>query len=1016
MRSLIRLSVLPGAFCIWLAYAPAANAQNLLPNRGFEQGSDRPDGWEVPAPSDWTTPGVHGGRGLRMEGTGQGTVSARSEPITLEPGGLYSLRFMARREAGASGGCVISGPASVNRDFRPGDSWNSFGFIFCLPHNSQDGRIRLGHWELKGGVTFDDPELLPVLASHRQGPSGIVLGEGERIENGVYHFNPDFGWAGANFHRPLHLNRLTFNSDRWCFGLGSELIYRFALPGLHQTSGAVRVNVNHHVAGSLRIEASTDGRQWTPAATCPPQTGATRATLPAALFPAAAIFVRLTTSEGPANLQINALDYEAALHRPVEDRDGQTWFVAIQKAAPDLGVHLNAVHPDAGHASMRIDWSLTNRSDRPLSVAAACKSASGESRKTATRVIPAGQTVAWPMNVEVVRPGRVMLEVDFADENDGVLFMGAVDAVRSVLLDPRAGRPIPGHGKDGLWWCESGWKIGRDAPAPAADPTTESAVTISAARGEYEAAQVILPPKWTTLVSAQVTALKSAAGADSRIQVTLSEVVYLRVTRPTDNTCERGWYPDPLPSLQTPFKLPRHNQPIWITAHIPDKTKAGDYTGELVLTFDNGSKRVPLAVHVYDFALPRESHLRTALGLGTQTINRYHALTNREQQKLVYEKYLANFAEHRISPYSFFAYSPIEVRFIGEGSDKRARVDFTSFDRAAEKWLDDAHLSSFRLPLRGMGGGTFHSRHLGSLEGFEEGTPEFARLFNDYLGQVANHLRERGWLSKAYTYWFDEPDPKDYAFVTDGMKRIQAAAPGLRRMLTEQPEKELAGHVEIWCGLTPEWTREKVAERRAAGEEVWWYVCTGPKAPYITLFIDHPGTEMRLWPWQSWQYGVQGLLVWETTYWNSSAAFPAPKMQDPWVDPMGYVSGYDFKPGHVGYWGNGDGRFVYPPRRDYLNDRKPCLDGPVNSIRWENLRDGMEDYEYFWLLDQEIKQAETRGGPTDLTRAAQRLLEIPEQISRDLTHFTTDPRSLLAHRHEIAKMIEKLRKGKPQRN
>ena len=336
-------------------------------------------------------------------------------------------------------------------------------------------------------------------------------------------------------------------------------------------------------------------------------------------------------------------------------------------------------------------------------------------------------------------------------------------------------------------------------------------------------------------------------------------------------------------------------------------------------------------------------------------------------------------------------------------------MDFTRFDVAAKKWLDEQHLSTFQLPLRGMGGGTFQSRSLGSLEGFKEGTPEFARLFQDYLSQIEQHLRERGWLDKAFTYWFDEPDPKDYAFVVDGMKRIRAAAPGIRRMLTEQPEKELMGHVEIWCGLTPEWTPEKVKARRAAGEEVWWYICCAPKAPYVTEFIDHPGTELRLWPWQSWQYGVQGILIWATTYWNSTAAFPPQQLQDPWADPMSYVSGYDFKPGHIDYWGNGDGRFLYPPKRDYLNDKVPCLDGPVNSIRWENLRDGMEDYEYFWLLDQAVQKAEKAGTHRELLAEARALLKVPEEISKDLTHFTTDPRLMLAHRDKIARMIEQLK-------
>jgi hypothetical protein len=350
-------------------------------------------------------------------------------------------------------------------------------------------------------------------------------------------------------------------------------------------------------------------------------------------------------------------------------------------------------------------------------------------------------------------------------------------------------------------------------------------------------------------------------------------------------------------------------------------------------------------------------------------------------------------------------------------------VDFTEFDRWAERWLDGKRpdstgegaavegspFNSFRLPLRGMGGGTFHSRHLGELEGFQEGTPEHARLFKDYLSQVEAHLREKGWLDEAFTYWFDEPDPKDYEFVVAGQERIKAAAPGLQRLMTEQPEPELMGHVDIWCGLTPEWTPESVRARRDAGEEVWWYICTGPKAPYVTEFIDHPGTELRLWPWQSWQYGVSGILIWATIYWTSPLAYPD-SLQDPWEDPMSWVTGYGRPVGTRSPWGNGDGRFLYPPRRDPNTATEPCLDAPISSIRWENLRDGMEDYEYFWLLDQEVKRLATlkQESLEPLLAQARGLLEVPDEVSKDLTHFTTDPRTILAHRDRIARMIERL--------
>ena len=101
-------------------------------------------------------------------------------------------------------------------------------------------------------------------------------------------------------------------------------------------------------------------------------------------------------------------------------------------------------------------------------------------------------------------------------------------------------------------------------------------------------------------------------------------------------------------------------------------------------------------------------------------------------------------------------------------------------------------------------------------------------------------------------------------------------------MLTEQPEPPLIGVVDLWCPLTAFVPLQAIAERRKAGEEVWWYVCTGPRAPYVGLFIDHPGTEMRVWLWQTWKYGVQGILIWETTWWHNPFAYPY-RLQNPWT-------------------------------------------------------------------------------------------------------------------------------------
>ena len=123
---------------------------------------------------------------------------------------------------------------------------------------------------------------------------------------------------------------------------------------------------------------------------------------------------------------------------------------------------------------------------------------------------------------------------------------------------------------------------------------------------------------------------------------------------------------------------------------------------------------------------------------------------------------------------------------------------------------------------------------------------------------------------------------------------------------------------------------------------------------------------------------------------------------------MGYISGYSHEPGFVCYWGNGDGRFLYPPNRDVAGDRRKCLEGPVSSIRWEMLREGLEDYEYFVILQNEIAKARAAGVKDAALADAERLLEIPEGIIRDLTHFSRDPAPLHAHRRRLAAAIERL--------
>ena len=83
-------------------------------------------------------------------------------------------------------------------------------------------------------------------------------------------------------------------------------------------------------------------------------------------------------------------------------------------------------------------------------------------------------------------------------------------------------------------------------------------------------------------------------------------------------------------------------------------------------------------------------------------------------------------------------------------------------------------------------------------------------------------------------------------------------------------------------------------------------------------------------------------------------------------------------------------------------------DGPITTIRFENFRDGLEDYEYYQLLKQAIVQAKKRGLSQTLIDRAQSMLIVPDGIVRTLTAFTRDPELLAQHRLRIAETIEEL--------
>lgn len=293
-------------------------------------------------------------------------------------------------------------------------------------------------------------------------------------------------------------------------------------------------------------------------------------------------------------------------------------------------------------------------------------------------------------------------------------------------------------------------------------------------------------------------------------------------------------------------------------------------------------------------------------------------------------------------------------------------IDFSEFDAAVEKYYPWA-ANVIWVPLPGVP---------------REATLEEARKIIAESGLVRlaaeyeKHLRDKGWLDVAYTYLWDEPEGKQYPVVDLLTHTVKEAAPGLRNMMTARGFPPTLAAVDIWCPEVYSFDPEGAERERAAGKTLWWYVAFSCRHPYPNFWIDYPALDCRVVTWLTWKHRIQGFLYWSISNWTNT--------QDPLREQT--------FPG-----ANGDGTLVYPGDDG----------GPIDTVRWENIREGLEDYEYFVLLRQRVEQAAGKADPK-VIELARRLLTIDDALVKDYANWSADPEAYLAARREMAKTIEEL--------
>ena len=98
-----------------------------------------------------------------------------------------------------------------------------------------------------------------------------------------------------------------------------------------------------------------------------------------------------------------------------------------------------------------------------------------------------------------------------------------------------------------------------------------------------------------------------------------------------------------------------------------------------------------------------------------------------------------------------------------------------------------------------------------------------------------------------------------------------------------------------------------------------------------------------------------------------------------------------------------------------LGDRAiayPGDKGLIGSLRFSAMRYGLQDYEYLWVLEDELSRVKRQVGKDAFwLDPKQRPLEICRRVIQSFHEYTRDPRIMINTRDTIAHEIEQLKSG-----
>lgn len=499
----------------------------------------------------------------------------------------------------------------------------------------------------------------------------------------------------------------------------------------------------------------------------------------------------------------------------------------------------------------------------------------------------------------------------------------------------------------------------RFAKSEAPQVTTQKAMHLKGWKGERLSAQVLL---WTadsiTGVKVKVTEPTASNGRK------LGPVAYARFERyiVTDTYgpgC--GWRkpgdfpaslsPDLLDDLST-FNLEKKKvRPVWITVEIPRTAEKGTYSAKVQVTMPAGKKQeLDLTVDVIGLTLPETAdwafHLdqwqhpaAVARVNNVPVWSEAHFRAMEPQMRM-----LAALGQKVITatlnkdPWHVQTLDPYEDMIIWTKAQNGSwSYDYTVFDKWVKFMMDLGITKMINCYSIVPWNNEIHYKDAATGKFVnvvaKPGTPAFTEMWEPFLKDFVNHLRQKGWLEKT-NIALDERNKEEMGLA---FALIEKASPALSVSYADNQKtyQRYPNSRDVSTAVQHPIDSKDLADRNARGLNTTFYVYCGNNFPNQFTFSDP--AESTYMGWYAAAAGYNGVLRWAFNSW----------VENPLVDSR-------FRT-----WPAGDTYIVYPQAR--------------SSIRYERLLEGVQDYEKVRAVKQLLAQKKDQAQLNALNTAIAKL-------------------------------------------